>query len=299
MAYNRLRLAAIRIQRTYRKRGAAVYKLIDGRQFVLHKDDRLSSLIFDGRTYEPLESRISSIALQRGDVAFDVGANVGYYTSLFSHLVGGDGRVFAFEPGKSTFARLEETRALLKLESTELRQAAISDHTGTVKFWNSTAGHDAQQSMAKVEALGNDTESFDVKAITIDDFVATLEQTVSARIAFVKCDIEGAEPRMLAGAQGLIAGENPPLWLIEHNGTALHENGFSGADLMKYFNAYTCFFIPVLWPPCAASVRKALAWSGEIEELPDECNLLFIPRYGCFEARRALLQAADVIETQL
>ena len=36
--------------------------------------------------------------LQPGDTVFDVGANVGLYTLLFSRLVGPQGQVYAFEP---------------------------------------------------------------------------------------------------------------------------------------------------------------------------------------------------------
>lgn len=35
--------------------------------------------------------------LERGDIVIDVGANRGYYTILFSHVVGNSGKVYAFE----------------------------------------------------------------------------------------------------------------------------------------------------------------------------------------------------------
>ncbi len=41
-----------------------------------------------------------------GDVAWDIGANVGVYTNLFSQWVQSDGRVFAFEPAVGPFAQL-------------------------------------------------------------------------------------------------------------------------------------------------------------------------------------------------
>ena len=44
-----------------------------------------------------------------GDVAIDVGANIGVFTTMLGHLVGEQGQVFAFEPvspGISWDARL-------------------------------------------------------------------------------------------------------------------------------------------------------------------------------------------------
>lgn len=45
-------------------------------------------------------------AIKPGDVIWDVGANVGYYTRKFSDSVGPAGQVFAFEPFPATAARL-------------------------------------------------------------------------------------------------------------------------------------------------------------------------------------------------
>src|SRR5262245_22978938 len=85
------------------------YVLASGEPFVLHCGDRLSELIYTGRAYEPLETAFCRRFLRAGDVAYDVGANVGYYTALFSRTVGATGTVVAFEPGHATYRRLLET----------------------------------------------------------------------------------------------------------------------------------------------------------------------------------------------
>lgn len=44
--------------------------------------------------------------LRPGDVLFDIGANVGAYSLIAAKFIGGQGKVFAFEPGFPTFASL-------------------------------------------------------------------------------------------------------------------------------------------------------------------------------------------------
>ena len=56
-----------------------------------------------------LEKRLYLSLIREGDVVFDLGANLGYFTLLFSDLVGRGGEVHAFEPVPPTFARLRET----------------------------------------------------------------------------------------------------------------------------------------------------------------------------------------------
>src|SRR5215470_18743038 len=46
--------------------------------------------------------------ISRGQIVYDIGANVGLHTLLFSRLVGDQGQVFAFEPSPDTAALLRD-----------------------------------------------------------------------------------------------------------------------------------------------------------------------------------------------
>ena len=50
-----------------------------------------------------LEKRVYLALVREGDVVFDIGANLGHFTLLFSDLVGRRGEVHAFEPVPPTF----------------------------------------------------------------------------------------------------------------------------------------------------------------------------------------------------
>ena len=63
--------------------------------------------------------------LRPGDAVIDVGANIGVYTLLAASVVGDQGKVVAFEPGRQSFARLQENVQLNGLHQVETRRAAV------------------------------------------------------------------------------------------------------------------------------------------------------------------------------
>lgn len=279
----------------FRENGTLIYSLKNGNRFVFHRNNNLSELIYFEGAYEPLETRIISHAVHQGDTVLDIGANVGYYTALLDGLVKPSGQVHSFEPGRGTFARLEETKALLKLDRTSLHAEAISDHVGQIDFWVSTSGSDAQQSTVKVAALGEQTHRNSVKATTLDAFVAGLSSKGQTSVAFVKCDIEGAELSMIRGAGSLIKSANPPIWLIEHNRAALTDHGNISSDLVSPFGDFEIYYVPLSWPPSEMTVRQAAKWSSDAAELPDECNLIIVPKRGAQSDRVATLRKIGLI----
>lgn len=133
-----------------------IYRLQDRQKFVAHPGDSLSALIAEQKAYEPLESRIVSEILTEGDAAIDIGANIGYYTSLCSNRVGPTGKVFAFEPGECMFTKLQAAIDLLGLADVEAHRQAVADKCGVVSFVMSMAGSDAQQSLVDWEFLVGD-----------------------------------------------------------------------------------------------------------------------------------------------
>jgi FkbM family methyltransferase len=279
----------------YRKHGTRTYSLANGNRFVVHRGDQLSEQIYIEGAYEALEALVVSKIVHRGDLVVDIGANVGFYTSVLDGLVRPDGQVHSFEPGFATFRRLEQTKSLLRLSTTVLHQKAISDSVGQIEFWLSMTGSDAQQATHRHVGLGIQTRVAQVEAITLDAVVAELNSERKQNIAFVKCDIEGEETSMLKGATALLNAENPPIWLIEHNRKVLWEHETSSAQLLSYFNDANVFYVPMCWPPSQMTVKQISKWNGVPEDLPDECNLVIFPKRGVYAGRLASLQQAGLV----
>jgi len=75
--------------------------------------------------------------LQPGDRAVDVGANIGYMTSLFAARVGPTGRVDSFEPHPRIAARLAHNVGRFARGSVarvELHRVALGDEIGTAQL---------------------------------------------------------------------------------------------------------------------------------------------------------------------
>src|SRR5450759_1030449 len=70
------------------------------------------NFVNSGRLYEPDIAAVFNRAIQPGDTVLDIGANVGVFSVLASHLVGHDGCVVAFEPAPDNLERLARNLAL-------------------------------------------------------------------------------------------------------------------------------------------------------------------------------------------
>lgn len=68
----------------------------------------LFKIIYRGNTYEQLFDTYFSNKIENGFCVYDVGANMGYYSLIFSKLAGDEGAVISFEPSLINFNMLNE-----------------------------------------------------------------------------------------------------------------------------------------------------------------------------------------------
>ncbi len=65
-----------------------------------------------------------------GATVFDVGANIGYFTTLLAHRVGPNGRVVAFEPHPETLQWLQRNVSGIRNRNVRVEEVALSDTDG-------------------------------------------------------------------------------------------------------------------------------------------------------------------------
>ncbi len=148
-----------------------------------------------------------------GDIVFDIGANRGDLTLLFSDIVGENGQVHAFEPVPPTVAALRErVVGECRFQNVALNDFALGDARGSTQI-HVPAGDFGQASL-KTHAAGSWSkpghETFECQIRTLDEY-ATMEQV--RRINFIKLDVEGAELLALRGAKQTLAELHPPIQL--------------------------------------------------------------------------------------
>lgn len=150
----------------------------------------------------------------RGGVAFDIGANVGYYARLMSRYAN---HVYAFEPDPDNF-RILEQNCKHRPNITPVNMA-VSDRVGTADFFK--VKHSAMRHSLIDE--GN-TVKLSIPCTSLDAFVS--EHSIS-KVSMLKIDVEGAEPLVFAGMQDILKRERPIVIYEGYNpdAKAIGDNG--------------------------------------------------------------------------
>lgn len=161
--------------------------------------------------YEPEIVEFLAEHCRPGDIAFDVGANVGYHTMLLSRLVGPEGRVVAFEPVPTTAGWLEETLRCNDLTNVTVVCTALGASTGVASMRvgpASEAGlaHLVDSTTGYRSHFTEETRVIDVPIVSIDQLLAAGELPIPS---LIKIDVEGAELQVLRGASETLASVRP------------------------------------------------------------------------------------------
>jgi FkbM family methyltransferase len=151
-----------------------------------------------------------------GWVAYDVGANIGYVTLMFSKLVGEKGQVFAFEALPENLTRLRNNLTLNQVQDrVRIIPAAVIDQVRSVQFLVGPS-----HGMGKVlGSAGREDvdyqDKLDVAGISLDEFIFTQGNPPPQ---VIKIDIEGGEVLALPGMQRVIT-EFQPVFFLELHGS--------------------------------------------------------------------------------
>jgi hypothetical protein len=73
----------------------------------------------------PVQNEISRI-LHKGEVFFDIGANVGFFSIMAARIVGEKGKVYAFEPVMENLISFQKNVELNKFGNVEIITKAVS-----------------------------------------------------------------------------------------------------------------------------------------------------------------------------
>ena len=161
--------------------------------------------------------------LRPGDGFLDIGANIGVYSVLASTCVMPGGRIEAFEPDPTLFARLLENFGLNGIPPSGAHNVAIGETSGVIGF---CGGKDAVGAVESAHAPGN-----------IRVPMRRLDEVASGAFVIAKVDIEGYELAALKGAGRLLQSDGVQCWLLETNG-ASQRYGASRTELHSFLGTF-------------------------------------------------------------
>lgn len=160
-------------------------------------------------------------AVNEGDVVFDVGAHVGYFTAIASLRVGPDGRVVAFEPRPVNLGLLRRHVEVNDLDNVTVVDAGVGSGSGIAHFEEGTGS-----GTGKIAEEG----ALTVRVVRLDDVVG---EDDLPEPDFIKIDVEGGEMDVLQGARGLLERARPRL-LVGIHGPAMRESCMALLDELGY-----------------------------------------------------------------
>lgn len=157
-----------------------------------------SSLGIYGEWAQPETDLICSF-LKPGDVALDVGANIGTITIGMAKRVGREGMVYAFEPQRAAFMCLCGNVALTHcINHVRCFQSAVGDHDGFIQV--PALPLDAGFNVGGMR-LDDPAYSEYCKNIPREDVpLMTIDAMQFPRVNLIKIDVEAMESKVLAGA---------------------------------------------------------------------------------------------------
>lgn len=183
--------------------------------------DRVQVLLFG---IEQDVSKILKRKLRKGMTVLDIGGNVGLICRICAKQVGPEGHVRTFEPDPYTRGFLEHN--VRKCGNVKVSPIALSDENAVAKL-HIHPGSGTANSLLEFDASSH---AVDVHCMTLDSYLA---EHPELKPDCIKIDVEGAEPKVLAGMKDTINRFPGLFLLIEFCPQNLANGGYTAGD---YFN---------------------------------------------------------------
>jgi FkbM family methyltransferase len=160
--------------------------------------------------HEYQELRFVEDFIREGDLAIDVGANLGLYSILMARR---GARVTAFEPSPRARGVLLSNLELNRVQHyVRVEAAALSDFSG--EAWLTVSFEASNHLLA-------DPSSHDVTPVTVkrlDDYLDVLGLDGMSSLSYIKIDVEGHDLSVLRGAESIIKLARPTISVEVWNG---------------------------------------------------------------------------------
>jgi FkbM family methyltransferase len=189
-------------------------------------DHVVSPHLFNHRNWETNETSLAMKIIQHGDVVYDCGANIGYFTLLYSKLVGPTGKVFAFEPDPVNFRFLERNLLLNSCKNVTLIQKAVSYESGSIDLYID----EYNRGDHRTYDAGSGLKCIKVLSTSLNDHLTEYNNPPT----FIKMDIQGAEYHALLGMNQILDHKSQLSLSLEYWPHAIVQQGLKPGQFLDF-----------------------------------------------------------------
>lgn len=249
------------------KNGAVLYGYLQ---------DTIHRYVYFFGVWEPSVTAYYKNTLRRGDVAIDIGANVGAHALLAAQLVGATGRVHAVEASPTIFQRLRRNLDANHAHNVFAYNFAVLDRSQRVQVFLHDGWNLGKTTVKSSEGLKQGyTEEAIVDGRPLSEIVP-IADICAARL--IKIDVEGAEWLVIKGMRDVlpILARNVDI-IVEVTSSTFCDFGVSLKQFVAIFADYG--FLPFQIPN---SYSPDFYFGTEVSELLpvprqefDECQIVF------------------------
>ncbi len=172
--------------------------------------------------------------IKQNDTVLDIGANIGFYATILSDIVGEKGVVHCFEPDSKNFEHLKKTTADFK--NIKINNKAVGPKTEKLKIYTSK-NLNVDHRTYKPEEYDKEIE---IDAVSIDDHLAS-----NPKVDFIKMDIQGFEMQAIQGMQTILDKNKDIKLISEFWPYGLKKSGSSVSEYFNFLddNGFNCYLL--------------------------------------------------------
>ena len=167
-------------------------------------------IYFYGEHDERYEIKLLQKIIQSGDICYDIGANIGFYSLYFDTLSKQKGKTICFEPASTAYEYLQANIKLNNRNSTVTEyKIGVGKDSKKERIYYPTHGTAAGTASIKYQ-----NHDFKSEVITIDSIDSLMDKLNIPVPDFVKIDVEGYQQEVLEGGVKLF-GQHAPIIMAE------------------------------------------------------------------------------------
>lgn len=233
---NIARRALLKVRRKCGLTDVTVYR--DGIRYQLDLNEYIDSEIYLKGFFEEDTTYALRKLIKPGMTIFDIGANSGAHTLRMAKIVGGSGKVVAFEPMPWALKKLETNMALNMLKNIRIESMGLSDKPAKnigveiAASWPVRTKNAPPQQLHPIHKGKLAKERIDFS--TLDDYVSAHEIW---RVDVIKIDTDGYELKVLRGGAETLKRFLPAL-IVEMDKRTLQEHGDTLEGLILFLESF-------------------------------------------------------------